>query len=426
MVVGLTMETYIARSLVLAFSFASSILLARLLGPEGKGYIATSLFWSGVATITLMFGMDSAAIYFVGESPGRYHKVARFFLTYAFVATMVGAGVFQCLEHFAGLFQDQPLLLWGASGLILTTMLTASYDALYIGIGKLSFTNRVAVAGAALYSLLLVGLSWVPEVNVGVVLIGILGIRLLTSFFMVIRTFVMPRQEEIAPFRWADFGKYSAKVYLGNLAGFLYLRSSFMILSLSAPIGEVGIYSIAHIFADLILILPTALINIVLPKVAAMSREQTIRQVSETTRLSLAAALVMALGVSLAATFLVPLAFGPAFEPAVGMIWILCTGAWVAVGGMVLSIYFNGIKRPGVPASAAWIGSAAVALLTLLLTPRWGGYGAAIALSLSRLIVTVYLLAIYLRDSRERLAVVLLIRPIDWQQGIRFVRSIWS
>ena len=425
-IVSLTVETYAVRILSLGASFVSNILLARLLGPEGKGYIATVLFWSSLVSSILVFGLDSTAVYFVGKSPGRFHKLARLFLVYVIVATLLGAVVLQVVDRLAGLFRGQYALTWFAAGLILMMLLAALYNTLYIGVGQLSFTNWVSVIGTVLSLLSLSGLYWMGLADVTLILLAMLVVQALIDLWLVIRALLLPRLGAADPIRWLDFGKYASKVYLGNLAGFLYFRGNFMILSLSAPIGEVGIYSIAQIFADVILILPTTLINIIFPKVAGMSKEAAIQRVSETTRITVVVTLAMALGIASVGMLLIPLIFGRAFQAAAGMVWILCLGAWVTASGMILSIYFNGANKPQVPSAAAWIGFAVVTLLTFVLAPQWGGYGAAVALSLSRLLVAGYMLILYLRDSRERLAAVILAGPDDWRRGFDLIRSVWS
>jgi hypothetical protein len=90
------------------------------------------------------------------------------------------------------------------------------------------------------------GKSEVCLADVTLILLAMLGVQALTDLWLVIRALLMPRLGAADPIRWLDFGKYASKVYWGNLAGFLYFRGNFMILSLSAPIGEVGIYSIAR------------------------------------------------------------------------------------------------------------------------------------------------------------------------------------
>jgi O-antigen/teichoic acid export membrane protein len=423
-VLKLIAQTYSVRVFSLAASFLANILLARLVGPEGKGYLATALFWSGLLAGLLTFGLDSAAVYYVGKFPATFPQLSKSFAVYAMVATILGTAVLITIERQTNLLAGQQLLIWITAGLIFTSLVTGLFDTLYIGLGRLSLTNLVNAVGSAAYLILLLGAFMLHGNSYAMILLGILAIQLCSSGYLILNSFVLSHGKQDSPVPWPAFGRYAMKVYAGNLAGIFYLQTNFMILSLVAPTREVGIYSIAQIFSDFILILPATLVNIMFPRAAAMSSAQVIRNVTQAARLSLTTVFVMAVATSLGASFLVPLVFGTAFKPAAGMIWILCFGSAVGALGMILSIYFNGVGRPEIPSSAAWIGFVVVGALTLLLAPRWGGYGAAAAISGSHLIVSLFMLYRYLRDTREDPISILVPRLNDLYRGVRFVRDI--
>lgn len=423
-IVTLVAGTYVARFLSLGLSFVSNILLAQLLGPDGKGIIATSVFWSGFLASILALGLDSTAIYFIGQAPGRFHKLTRIFLGYSLVAMFVGALSLFVIDQGSSLFQGRKYAFWGTIGLTLTTLVTNFFYVLYIGIGKLSFVNRMSVLGASLYLVLLVGAFQLQIINSQWILVGIVCLQFVTSAYLVLRAFANRLPREATDIPWRDYGRYAIKVYAGNLAGILHGRVSFMILSLSASMTQIGVYSIAQLFSEVVLILPTALINITLPQVAALSRQQAIARVSEINRFAVVLTLAVTLGVSAAATILIPVALGAAFLPATRIVWLLCPGVWAAAVGMVLSIYFNGVGKPEVPSSASWIGFMIAAPLTVLLAPGRGGDGAAIAVSISRIIVASYMLLLYIRSSGEKLADVVLIQAADWQRGRQLIKEL--
>lgn len=425
-ILTLTLETYAVRFLALGASFVSNILLARLLGPEGKGYLATAFLWSSLLAGILTLGLDSTAIYYVGKSHSNFFLLAKGFLVYAIVASLLGTGILQLVGLYGGVFDGHPILLWVTSGFVLSTLLTLLFNVLYIGLGRLSFVNKVSAASSFFCTLFLIAMFIIGIRDIQSVLWGVLASQLISTSWLVFAILWVRPFEKAESIHWLEFSQYAFKVYIGNLAGLFYLKSNFLILTLMASVKEVGIYSIAQIFSDIILILPTALINIFFPRVAGMNREQAIKSVSQITRFSAAISLLMTLGISIAATFLVPIAFGSAFQPAIGMVWILCIGSWLGAVGMVTSIYFNGVGKPEIPSSAGWIGFVLVTLLTIIFVPQWGGYGAAMAVCLSRMAVTGYMLVRYLQDSREKPFTVLFLQLADLEYGLGLLRSMRS
>lgn len=425
-IVGLTAQTYGTRLAVLTLSLGANILIARLLGPEGKGYIATSLLWAGLLASVLAFGLDNTTLFFLGKSPSIFGRLLGLFLPYSLLAMALGASGLYLLNTSTGLFAERPALLWPTAGLIWTAILMLLLNALLLGIGRLPFTNLVSLIGSVLYLMLLVGATWAQIRDPLTVLWGILALQSILVLISGIRAIFLSRPYQEKAVKWQELVKYALRVYAGTLAGLLYLRSNFMILSLMAPVAEIGIYSVAQILGDLVLILPMTLNSLLLPKVAGMSKEYAAQRVSEVARFSIAATLAIAVVVGLGASVVIPLAFGQAFERAVGMVGVLSLGAWVAAGGLIMAIYFNGINRPGIPSLGAWIGFLTTAVLALLMVPRWGGYGAAWGLTAARFIVTGFMLILFLRTTRGDPREVILMTRHDWERGLGLLRGMRS
>jgi O-antigen/teichoic acid export membrane protein len=135
------------------------------------------------------------------------------------------------------------------------------------------------------------------------------------------------------------------------------------------------------------------------------------------------AAFVVAVGIGGFATVAIPVVFGKDFALGVPIVWLLTTGSWFGSGGMVLSIYFNAIGRPEVPASTAWLGLVVTLVLTVVFATFFGGIGAAVALCVARAITTVWMLLIYRRSTRAPWVTVLIAQRSDWQLGSQTMRT---
>ncbi|MBI5887856.1 MAG: polysaccharide biosynthesis C-terminal domain-containing protein [Deltaproteobacteria bacterium] len=413
----LIIETYATRVFNLAVLFVSDILISRMIGTEGRGYVGAAKLWAMLACMVFTFGLDSTAIYYTGASHGRFHRLARQYLGYAAVAFFFGAVMLWGVDHLKNLFGNVSGLYLLTVGLFAAALLTALFNALFIGIGRLSFTNKLLTVGSGLLLASLIFIYFSGYGRITTVLQVILLSQAVNVILLVTWAFRIKGLDEPKEINRKEFARYSVTQYVSNIGGFFYMRGSAIILTLVASMSEVGLYSIAQVMTDMLLILPNILINIVFPATAGMERPDAIRRISETARFCSTISLIGLLALSLAAFFIVPLLFGPAFKPAVGMIWVLAAGAWMAAVSMVLSIYFNVTNQPRIPAFAVWIGFATSAALTVLLAPHWGGYGAAIALVLSRFAVLCYMLTLYVRESEENVFDLLFLSHEDWRRG---------
>ena len=80
-------QTFAARALALLIGIASSVILARLLGPEGRGEYALIILIPTLIQITGVFGADTAATYLVAR---RRDEAAPIGLTLAAIGAFLG------------------------------------------------------------------------------------------------------------------------------------------------------------------------------------------------------------------------------------------------------------------------------------------------------------------------------------------------
>jgi O-antigen/teichoic acid export membrane protein len=119
--------------------------------------------------------------------------------------------------------------------------------------------------------------------------------------------------------------------------------------------------------------------------------------------------MVSAVVLAIAAPFVLPLLYGSQFDDSVRLAQILLVGLAVEGAAGVISAYLYGIGRPGLNSLAMGAGVVLTIALDLLLVPRWGATGAAIASTVAYLATTGALLLVFRRLLRARY------RPISWR-----------
>jgi O-antigen/teichoic acid export membrane protein len=160
------------------------------------------------------------------------------------------------------------------------------------------------------------------------------------------------------------------------------LKLDLLLLERMASDAELGWYSLAASAAQLLWRVPAAVGIVLWSENAGVALDRAgalrvLRLVRVTTSLLVAAALVLAA----AAGVLVPFVYGEAFTPSVLLIRLLLPGI-VAMGAFNLLHYdltARGLTRPSSYALACMV--AGDVALNVLLIPRYGAVGAAIAAS---------------------------------------------
>lgn len=114
----------------------------------------------------------------------------------------------------------------------------------------------------------------------------------------------------------------------------------------------------------------------------------------------------------LMAPFVLPALYGAQFDTAVGLAQILLVGLSVEGAAGVIDAYLYGTGRPGLNSIAMGAGVVLTVALDLLLVPRWGATGAAIASTVAYLVTTASLLIVFrVLTSRSKPA----LEPISWR-----------
>lgn len=167
-----------------------------------------------------------------------------------------------------------------------------------------------------------------------------------------------------------------------NLIGLLNYRVGLFAIERLLGLSSVGIYSIAVVMAELLWFVSGSLTQAVYSRIGTPDRTQAAATTVRVVHLSLLALLMVSPLLVAAAVWVVPLALGPAYAQSLPLLLWLLPGVLLFGGASALSAYFtNHAGAPQVPAQVAALSLAVNAALCLLLVPRLGMTGAAIAAS---------------------------------------------
>lgn len=399
-------ETFATRVAGLALGLITSMIVARILGPDGRGLYAMAGTVAGTATQFGNLGLHAFNTYRVASDPDSIPA-----LLGNSVAVVVGVGgVLGLLVALAS--QVLPAYV-PMGGLLLTmTMLTIPLGLaalflqnLLLGLKEVRVYNQLDLVGKGLSIGLIAGVIALQAVTVeNLYLTGVVTSVVILGFTLrALLPHVKARPRVSAPLL-REALPYGIKAYLAALFGFLVLRSDLFLVQSLLGTEQVGYYSVSAALADMVYMLPVVIGTILFPRLAAMADDQERWAMAKGT--AGAVALLMSAFAATAALLagpVVTLLYGKAFLPAAPAFVALLPGIVAMSVNTILMNYFASMAMPSV---VVWSPLVAVLLnigLNLWLIPQLGIVGASVSSSIaygSMLLSSI----VYIRLSRRSAA----------------------
>jgi O-antigen/teichoic acid export membrane protein len=408
-----------SRIALAAIGLVSGAILARGLGPDGKGAYELVVLMSTLGVSWGGLGVDLAVMYFAGQGVFAERDLKR---TLLWLGALWGAAL--GMIGFVGTRYIgervvpgvDPDLLLLAAGLI-PFLLTLQYQRAYLlGRDRLLAYNGInlAAAGATCLGVLLAVVGMRTGLHGAVWAYAVahiltLGLVLRLNHVPIIR----PSPAKVAAIA-GQLLKFGGKAQVGNTLQYFSYRADLFIINWFLGTASVGYYSVALALAEIIWYLPRSVALVLLPYIAAGSHEDAERVTPMICRQTMLLSLLTACGLAVLGPLIIMVCFGEAFWPAVWPLWLLLPGVVVASWVKPLASYQLGRGRP--------LTSLYIALLSvpfsigayLLLIPPFGIAGAAVASSISYATLTALELYFLFRVSSIRLVELLVPRRSDW------------
>jgi len=390
--VTITLATrFISRVLMLA----TGIIIARILGPGGRGMVALALVLPVILQEFSNLGLDMANTHLSAKEPTLTPQLTANTLT---AYLLISAVVFGVLVLFLGqlkewFFAEVPWeVLWLATPILPLNLLILNFNSINIAQGRVRAFNLVNLTqtGTALILvtlfLIILGLGVTGAVLASVISAAAAMLVALASFLC-----HNPFTFGFHPRVLGRQIRYALLNYIGNVLNFLNFRVDLLIVSHFMDAVQVGLYTVASGLVRNMRIIPQSVQTILFPKVSAQTPEEASRTTPIIFRQTGVIMLILGLcGAALSYPTLW-LLFGEEFLPAGGVIIILSLTLIALFGNN--EILFTDLAGRGKPIYDAWGSALIVAInipLSIYLTPRWGIEGAATATAVSALVSIIY------------------------------------
>jgi len=378
-------STFLVNVALLLLAIANSAIIARWLGPAGKGALQLALLAPSLLNLLLGGGIGVANVYFAGARQLAVPQLTRNSVGFALLATLIGAigvaiGIIS--GGYATLLPGVPLGIAALAMLAFPMGLLASYfTAILQGLQCIIQVNIINLLQGALTLVL----TLVCVVGLRLNLFGGVLASLGAGFVMLVLVTGMVRREggAFTP-HWngtvlRPTFAFGLRGYVGNVLQFFNYRLDVFIVNFFLGPAGVGIYGVAVALAELLWHLPHAVSFVIFPKASASTPEVMNRFTPRVFGITLGLTALGGLGLALVGKLLIRVIYTAAFDAAYVAMLALLPGVILLGGAKVLTNEIAGRGYPQYNSISSGLGLIVTVGLDLLLIPRFGILGAALA-----------------------------------------------
>ena len=381
--------------------FVAVLIVARGLGPAGRGTVAFITVTALVVAHVAGFGVGEATTVLSARHPERRpvlfgNALVFFFSSGLVAATLAFLGLSLTGIEPAGVGTPELLIL--CLGILSCAIGEAGYSFL-IGLERLRQFALVTGCASWVYASLVFVLWAGPGLTVGRAAMAWTATEALRAGVLITlssraTTLGVPNLRLLVE----EIG-FGIRLWVGSLARFLNFRTDQILMGFLTTEAALGFYAVAVNVSEVLLYLPSSAATALLPLIA---RTDPARRGQETLRAFRSVIFVTAAGVAVAAIvgpILLPAVFGDAFdESVIPFLWLL-PGTFGYATSAVLSSALVGSSSPGLSSLGPLVSLVVGFALDLALIPTYGATGAASAASAAFLVGGATALLTYRRVS---------------------------
>jgi len=406
--------TFLRQGLGLVVTLGLVALIARALGPAGQGKYVLAVLLPTMIVLFSNLGVPAANVYFLGRGDVSVRSALstnlKLWLILSTAGLVAGALVvhFMADDWFSGVGRD---LLWISLGAFPLALLHAILVSLLQGLQDFNRYNVALfaqpVVALVLTAVAIVSLEWGIEGALAAYGVAWLASAVVTAWFL------KPHLRAERPSDVGDGGGdryarrcigYGWKAQIANNLAFLSNRASVLLINYFMSPAATGVYAIAALVAEKIWLLSQAASQVLLPRLSELHTDEDRRRrlTPLATKMVFAVSLVIGTVLFVAAGPLVLVVFGEEYIGSVTALRWLLPGIVVMSVARGVSIDLAARGRVDLNLYVALVVVASNVAASVVLIPRYGINGAAIATTMSYALNLVVKIWLYSRISGNR------------------------
>ncbi len=412
----------VTQAIEMALGLVTGIIVARILGPAGKGLVALAYTLPVMISSLGNLGIGEAAVYFSKSEDETARGLPILLLFFSLAAGLIYAAAVMVAWPIIGATAWKGLTYPMAVVSILLVpieMLRLNLGGFIFGRGRIRIYCAAIIADAVVTLGMTIYLIAAGYGVWGAIVAQVAG-ELTPGLVYLVAAWTLP---DLRPRLIPHLGTarsvlgYGFRQWTGTLATSVNLRLDYFLVNWLLGPSAVGIYSISTRVAEIVLAAPDALRKVWFARVAAEHHEiaptpATAEAPAPSSQAGFARTKRLAGQVTKMVAWMVPLyavlasvgivvLYGPRYIPSIPPFLALLPGVCALAIAAPFSGSLAGTNRPGAVSRAAWVAVIATVVLDLTLIPLINVMGAAVASSVA---YSVFLLAVWLQWRRHDVA----------------------
>jgi len=397
-------ESYGTRLLVVAVTFATAVVIARELGPTGRGLYAVAVAMGAIGVQFGNLGLQLSNTYHVAKDrallPALIGNTLAVVLG-AWVVTLLGGIGFVFWPELSPVHGTLLMLALASVPVGLAYLLT---QGLLLGVNEVRAYNQIE-CGSKLLALALISVPALlhrgtVELFFGITLLSAI-VSFLCAFLRLRRVSTAPPGLSLEVFRQSIGTGINA--YMILFFGFLVLRIDLLMVKYMLGATEAGYYSISQILSENTMMFPVVVGMLLFPKLSATKgKEEKTRLANKAVLATAALMLPVVVIAALAAAPIISIAFGRNYLPAVApFVWLMPGTYFLGIETVMVQL----LNSEGFPLVivAAWVADTIVNIaVNFWAIPRYGITGASVVSSVCYFLIFLIVCVVVWKRNHAR------------------------
>lgn len=406
--------------LTMILGFASSIIIARALGPEKQGIYALVVLLPNMLVTFLNVGIGSASVYYVGK---RKYSIETIVSTNVFLALLISLisiviGIISIFLFRDTFFKGVPIIYLFIILSVLPLLFANSFlQAVFQGLQDFKVFNLVAIFGSIMNLVFLIIVVLLLKLNVIGAIISFFASVIAPTIILII---YLKKRNIIVRFKYIskefikDSLTYGYKAHLSNILAFVNYRADILMISYFLSPAAVGIYNVAVNIAERLWIISQPVSAVLFPRISsAKNDEERNNLTAKVARNVLLLSIIIGFILFLISDLLIEIMLGEKYKAASNIIKILLVGITLFSAERILSNDLAGRGNPELNLYTSLFTVVVNIILNLIMIPKWGFYGAALATSVAYSLTFILKVLVFCYITKSNVFSLLFINQLD-------------